>query len=89
VELSEVLHIRTSDGASYDFEVVGILEDPDAAATYAVLWHEAAGAEGQFIVTDGAGNILEDEELAQRVLDEFLDFAQEEQSHAESSEEKS
>jgi hypothetical protein len=85
VELSEVLHIQTSDGASYDFEVVGILEDPDAKASYAVLWHGDADSdgEGQFIVTDGAGNILEDEDLAQRVLDEFLDFAEEEHDEAE------
>ncbi len=38
MELSEVLHVQTSDGASYDFEVVGILEDPEAATSYAVLW---------------------------------------------------
>ena len=89
MELSEVLHVQTSDGASYDFEVVGILEDPDAAASYAVLWSGGAGnGEGQFIVTDSAGNILEDEELAQRVLDEFLDFAEEEHGGDESSGEK-
>lgn len=79
MELSEVLHVTTSDGASYDFEVVGILEDPDSDASYAVLWHEGEGdREGEFIVTDNAGNILEDEDLAQRVLDEFLEFAEEE-----------
>ncbi|HEY6327342.1 MAG TPA: hypothetical protein VIW73_12600 [Candidatus Cybelea sp.] len=79
MELSDVLHVKTSDGAAYDFEVVGIVEDPDAAASYAVLWHEGTGnGEGQFIVTDSAGNILEDEELAQHVLDEFLDYAEEE-----------
>jgi hypothetical protein len=90
MELSEVLHVTTSDGASYEFEVVGILEDPDAEASYAVLWHEGQGnGEGQFIVTDGAGNILEDEELAQRVLDEFLDFAEEEHGEAESNGERS
>ena len=86
MELNEVLHIQTSDGASYDFEVVGTLEDPDTAASYAVLWHEAAGnGEGQFIVTDSAGNILEDDELAQRVLDEFLEYAEEERGSAEPS----
>ena len=89
MELSEVLHIRTSDGASYDFEVVGILEDPETQASYAVLWHEAPGnGEGQFIVTDGAGTILEDEDLAQRVLDEFLEFAEEEHGDGGASVEK-
>ncbi len=84
-----MLHVQTSDGASYDFEVVGILEDPDAAASYAVLWGEGAGnGEGQFIVTDSAGTILEDEDLAQRVLDEFLEFAEEEHGDDESSEER-
>lgn len=89
MELSEVLHVTTSDGASYDFEVVGILEDPDADTSYAVLWRDGDGnGEGEFIVTDNAGNILEDEDLAQRVLDEFLDFAEEEQGPADSAGEK-
>jgi hypothetical protein len=89
MELSEVLHVRTSDGTSYDFEVVGLLEDPEAEASYAVLWHEGAGnGEGQFIVTDGEGNILEDEDLAQRVLDEFLDFAEEERGETEAPRER-
>ncbi|HEV3092819.1 MAG TPA: hypothetical protein VGX91_15395 [Candidatus Cybelea sp.] len=76
LELQEVLHIETSDGESLQFEVVGILEDPDSGTSYAVLLHEPEGEEEeQFIVTDLAGNLVNDDELAQEVLDEFLTYA--------------
>lgn len=79
LELSEVLHIETKDGGELPFEVVGILEDPDDGTSYAVLMHESQDedAESEFIVTDLDGNLLEDEALAQEILDEFLVFAEE------------
>jgi uncharacterized protein YrzB (UPF0473 family) len=78
LELSEVLYIQTKDGAEMPFEVVGILEDPDDGTSYAVLMHEAhEEGEGEFIVTDLEGNLVDDEELAQEILDEFLVFAEE------------
>ncbi|HEV7178678.1 MAG TPA: hypothetical protein VGN11_02340 [Candidatus Baltobacteraceae bacterium] len=82
LELSETLFIETKDGGELPFEVVGILEDPDDGASYAVLMHEPSGEEGEeaeseFIVTDLEGNLLEDDELAQEILDEFLVFAEE------------
>lgn len=78
LELSEVLHIQTSDGESLQFEVVGILEDSEGGASYAVLLHEPADqGEAQFIVTDLQGNLLENEALAQDVLDDFLELARE------------
>ena len=78
LELSEVLYIETKDGAELPFEVVGILEDPDDGKSYAVLMHEPHDeGEGEFIVTDLEGNLIEDEELAQEILDEFLVFAEE------------
>ena len=86
LELSETILIETKDGTELEFEVVGILEDPDDGKSYAVLVHEPEGAEengddeedeSEFIVTDLDGNILEDEELAQEILDEFLVFAEE------------
>ena len=40
LELKEALNIETKDGASLRFEVVGILEDPQARVSYAVLVHE-------------------------------------------------
>lgn len=89
LELKEVLHVQTKDGASLPFEVVGVLEDPDDGASYAVLMHEPEGSEEdddrEFIVTDMQGLLLEDEELAQEILDEFLMFA-EEAADAEGSE---
>jgi uncharacterized protein YrzB (UPF0473 family) len=78
LELSEVLYIETKDGAELPFEVVGILEDPEENTSYAVLMHEAHGEEeGEFIVTDLEGNLIDDDALAQEVLDEFLVFAEE------------
>ncbi len=79
LELSEVLYIETKDGGELPFEVVGILEDPDDGASYAVLMHEPQDeeAESEFIVTDLEGNLLEDDTLAQEILDEFLVFAEE------------
>ena len=79
LELSETLYIETKDGGELPFEVVGILEDPDDGSSYAVLMHEPQDeeAESEFIVTDLEGNLLEDDELAQEILDEFLLFAEE------------
>jgi uncharacterized protein YrzB (UPF0473 family) len=78
LELSEVLYIETKDGTELPFEVVGILEDPDDGSSYAVLMHEPKDeGESEFIVTDLEGNLLEDEDLAQEILDEFLVFAEE------------
>lgn len=78
LELSEVLYIQTKDGAELPFEVVGILEDPDDKTSYAVLMHDAhEEGDGEFIVTDMEGNLVEDEALAQEILDEFLVFAEE------------
>jgi len=78
LELSEILYIQTKDGAELPFEVVGILEDPDDGNSYAVLMHEPhEEGEGEFIVTDLEGNLVDDEELAQEILDEFLVFAEE------------
>lgn len=79
LELSEILYIETKDGGELPFEVVGILEDPDDGSSYAVLMHEPQDeeAESEFIVTDLDGNLLENDELAQEILDEFLVFAEE------------
>lgn len=80
LELNETLTIETDEGAALSFEVVGVLEDPDAGASYAVLHHQAEGDdEDEFIVTDLEGNLIEDDELAQHVLDDFLAFAEEEE----------
>jgi hypothetical protein len=76
--LSETLHIETKEGVELPFEVVGILEDPVDGTSYAVLMHEPTEeSEGQFIVTDLEGNLLEDDAVAQEILDEFLVLADE------------
>jgi hypothetical protein len=79
LELSDVLRIATKEGAELPFEVVGILEDPESKTSFAVLLHEPEAEEedGEFIVTDLDGNLIDDEELAQEILDDFLIFAEE------------
>lgn len=52
-----------------EFEVVGIVEDADTKTRYAVCYSETAD---QFIVTDVAGALVQDVELAQSVLDDFM-----------------
>jgi hypothetical protein len=76
LELSDVLHIATKDGRSLPFGVVGILDDADDGAAYAVLFREDED-DGEFIVTDLEGELLQDAELAQEILDYFLHSARE------------
>lgn len=81
LELRETLVVKTKDDKDIAFEVVGVLEDPEAKTSYAVLMSEGDGGEGgdeqEFIVTDLEGNLLDDDALAQDVLDDFLAFAEE------------
>lgn len=56
----------------FEFEVVGIVEDAQSAAQYAVCYSERAD---EFIVTNEAGELLDDDELAQEILGDFLDQA--------------
>jgi hypothetical protein len=80
LELGEILYIETKDGTQLAFEVVCILEDPDEGKSFAVLMHEPPGEDEEdreFIVTDLDGNLVEDDALAQEILDEFMVFAEE------------
>ena len=77
LELEETLYVETREGEKLPFEVVGILEDPEAEASYAVLLHEPVNGDDEFIVTDLEGNILENDALAQEILDDFLAYATE------------
>ena len=71
--LSETLIIETNEGTTIAFEVVGILQDAEEGASYAVLHHHDED-EDEFIVTDLEGNLLEDDALAQQILEDFLEF---------------
>jgi hypothetical protein len=61
------------DGSALRFEVVGLVED-DEGNTYAVCYNEQSD---EFAVTDQFGDLLEDEELAQEILDDFFVLAEE------------
>jgi hypothetical protein len=56
-----------------EFEVVGVVED-EQHTNFAVCYCEQAD---EFIVTDDRGQLLEDEALAQEILDDFFVFADE------------
>ena len=78
LEVGEVLQLQMEDGSTLEFEVRAILEDSESAASYAVLERDLeTGDEGEVIVTDLEGNLIEDEDLAQDVLDNYLIFAEE------------
>ena len=77
LELKDALFLKTDEGVELEFEVVGIMEDAESAESYAVLMHEPPEGDQTFIVTDLHGNLLEDEALAQQVLDDYLIFSEE------------
>jgi predicted nucleic acid-binding protein len=65
--------IETTDGKKFEFEVVGLVEDEDNQA-FAVAYSEKAD---EFVVTDENGILLDNDELAQEILDEFFVLAEE------------
>jgi hypothetical protein len=74
LELQDVLVIKTTEGEKeLEFEVVGLVEDDEHNA-FAVLYCQP---EDEFVVTDAEGNLLEDDELAQEILDDFFVLAEE------------
>jgi hypothetical protein len=61
------------DGTALRFEVVGLVEDDEGNA-YAVCYNDV---NDEFVVTDQVGDMLEDEDLAQEILDDFFVLAEE------------
>ena len=61
------------DGTALRFEVVGLVEDDEGNA-YAVCYNDQSD---EFVVTDQFGELLEDEDLAQEILDDFFVLAEE------------
>jgi hypothetical protein len=73
LELHDVLRVGTGEGTELQFEVVGLVESEEGGA-FAVLLHEAAeGEDDQFIVTDLEGNLLEDQSVAEEIIEYFLE----------------
>ena len=81
LDVSEKVTLEAPEGEELEFTVVALLEDEDAEAEYAVLVHEPENDDEEeiFIVTDVFGTLLQDESLAQEVLDDYLMYS--EQSH--------
>lgn len=77
LDVSEVVTLKAPDGEELEFSVVALLEDEEDGTSYAVLLHEGGDEEeDSFIVTDPYGELLEDDALAQEVLDDYLLFAE-------------
>lgn len=74
VELQDVLVIETTDGKKNEYEIVALIESDDGDENYAVAYSKAAD---EFIVTDARGDLLQDDALAQEILDDFIVFAEE------------
>jgi hypothetical protein len=75
VEIEDTIVVERSESdpagqGEQEYEVVGIVEDADSALRYAVCYCEV---EDEFIVTDDAGALLRDEQLAQNILEDFLE----------------
>jgi hypothetical protein len=78
LELREVLQFRADDGSVLEFEVRAILEDTESGVSYAVLERELEDRdEGEIVVTDLEGNVIEDEELIEDILENYTTFAEE------------
>jgi hypothetical protein len=73
IELRDTLVIETTDNQKFEFEVVGLVED-DEHNGFAVAYSEQAD---EFVVTDENGKLLEDDALAQEILDDFFVLAEE------------
>lgn len=76
LDLHDHVTLTLEDGSERKFEVVGVLEDDDDNG-YAVAYDET---NDEYIVTDDFGNLLDDDELAQEILDNYQDFNEEAQS---------
>jgi hypothetical protein len=83
LELGEKLFIQVPGAEQTEYEVVGILDDADGGDAYAVLVHEGTASDGSdetedvYIVTDLQGKLIETDELAQEILDDFMVFSEE------------
>lgn len=68
-----MLELHLEDGSTLNFEVVGLVEDDENNA-YAVCYNEGSD---EFVVTDQFGELLDDDGLAQEILDDFFVLAEE------------
>ena len=73
LDLKDVLELHMEDGTELRFEVVGLVEDDEGNA-YAVCYNEQSD---DFVVTDQFGELLDDDDLAQEILDDFFVLAEE------------
>jgi hypothetical protein len=80
LDVNDTIALQVADGDEVEFTVVALLEDDDDGTSFAVLLHEPEtdDEEEVFIVTDPHGNVLENDALAQEVLDDYLSYTDDE-----------
>ena len=77
LDVGEVLRLQMRDGSTFAFEVRAILEDGETKVSYAVLERDVEGEDGELIVTDLEGNLIEDADRVEEVLENYLLFSEE------------
>jgi len=84
VELEDTIIVAARTGEQADaptreleFEVVALIGEDEAEAKYAVCYCES---DDEFVVADIYGRLLDDEALAQEVLNGFLEHADDAQA---------
>ncbi len=72
--LEDTLVIETTDGKRHEYEVVGLVTDSDTDILYGVAYSEE---NDDFIVTDDAGKLIDDQALVDEIIRDFEIFAEE------------
>lgn len=75
LDIGEELQLQMEDGSTQVFEVRAIFEDGATQEQYAVL--ERSDGEHDVIVTDLVGNLIEDPERVDEVLENYGIFKEE------------
>jgi len=73
LDLRDTFVVETKEGREIEFEVIGLVEDEEKT-TYAICYSEE---EDEFVVTGVNGEFIEDDELAQEILNDFFALAEE------------
>lgn len=83
LDLRDTVFLSTQKGDEIEFSVVALLEDERSKQTFAVLLNDPDDGEERFIVTDAYGALIENDDLAQQVLDDYLQYDASEESGPE------
>ena len=72
LDVGEALQLQMQDGSTLEFVVRAIFEDDETNESYAVLERDVEGEDGEVIVTDLDGNLIEDPDRVDEVLENYV-----------------